>query len=122
MHRTVAATAAAIVDAAVQLRMAHAREASRVPPMPAVAVSCAVTMPPMTAVAVPPAAATARAADAPHRTEPGRMPLLPAQPLPLALERAQLLAQQARAVARTLCYPLGLGCTHLVGARLRAQG
>ena len=79
MHRTVAATAATIDDAAVQLRMAHARVASHVPPM--------------TAVAVPPAAATAHAADPPHRTEPRRVPLLPAQPLALTLERAQLLAQ-----------------------------
>ena len=61
------------------------RVARRVPPVAAVAVPGAIALPPMAAVAAPPAAAAARGIYAPHCTEARRVPLLPPQPLPLAL-------------------------------------
>ena len=69
--------------------MAHAsvasRVARRVPPVAAVAVPGAITLPPIAAVAAPPAASATHGIDASHRTEARRVPLLPPQPLPLAL-------------------------------------
>ena len=69
--------------------MAHAsvarRVARRVPPVAAIAVPGAITLPPMAAVAVPPASAATHGTDASHCTEARHMPLLPPQPLPLAL-------------------------------------
>ena len=69
------------------------------------------------------ALATADGADAPRRAEARRVSLLPSQPLALALRRAQLLAQQARAVPRSLRRALRPRRAHVGGGGLvQCQG